>query len=177
MTRFIKQSIQGVFLIENFMAEDARGVFVKTLSAGKLESMGFISPFRESYYSKSFKNVIRGMHFQIPPYEHDKLVYVTEGNILDVVLDIRISSSTYGKYLSFNLSAFGDSVIIPRGCAHGFLTLSETATVVYNVTSEYEPSADKGILWDSFGFNWGIKDPVISDRDKSFSGFKESRFF
>jgi len=177
MIRLIELSIQGVFLVENFVAKDARGLFVKTISASKLKSMGFQDPFRESYYSKSYRNVIRGMHFQIPPYDHDKLVYVTEGNILDVVLDIRISSPTYGKHISFNLSAFGSSVIVPKGCAHGFLTLSESATVVYNVTSEYEPIADKGILWSSFGFNWDVKDPIISDRDKSFPDFSESRFF
>ena len=177
MIRFIEQSIQGVFLVENFVAKDTRGLFVKTISAIKLESMGFQHSFRESYYSKSYRNVIRGMHFQIPPYDHDKLVYVTEGNILDVVFDIRISSPTYGKYISFNLSAFGYSVIVPKGCAHGFLTLSEIATVVYNVTSEYEPTADKGIHWNSFGFNWGVKDPVISDRDKSFPDFNDSLFF
>lgn len=177
MIRFIEQSIQGVFLVENFVAIDERGFFVKTIAASKLESMGFQHPFRESYYSKSYKNVIRGMHFQIPPYDHDKLVYVTEGNILDVVLDLRVSSPSYGKHIYFNLLAFGSSVLVPKGCAHGFLTLSETATVVYNVTSEYAPTADKGILWNSFGFNWGVKDPIISDRDKSFPGFNDSQFF
>jgi len=89
MIRFVEQNIQGVFLVENFTAQDSRGVFVKTLSVDKLQQNGFTSPFSESYYSKSFKNVIRGMHFQTPPFEHDKLVYVTEGAILDVILDIR----------------------------------------------------------------------------------------
>ncbi|HQZ78830.1 MAG: dTDP-4-dehydrorhamnose 3,5-epimerase family protein [Chitinophagaceae bacterium] len=177
MIRFVEQNIQGVFLVENFTAQDSRGVFVKTLSVDKLQQNGFTSPFSESYYSKSFKNVIRGMHFQTPPFEHDKLVYVTEGAILDVILDIRTSSITYGECLSFNLSSFGSSVLIPKGCAHGFLTLSDTATVVYNVTTEYEPSADKGILWDSFGFNWGIESPIISERDKGFPNFKETHFF
>ena len=177
MIRFIEQFIKGVFLVENFVAKDARGFFVKTISANKLESMGFKHSFRESYYSNSHKDVIRGMHFQTPPYDHDKLVYVTDGNILDVVLDIRKFSPTYGKHISFNLLSFGSSVLVPKGCAHGFLTLGETATVVYNVTSEYAPTADKGILWNSFGFNWGVKDPIISDRDKSFPGFNDSRFF
>jgi len=177
MIRFIEQFIQGVFLVDNFIAKDARGLFVKTISASKLESISFQHSFKESYYSISYRNVIRGMHFQTPPYDHDKLVYVTDGNILDVVLDIRKSSPTYGKYISFNLSAFGSSVIVPKGCAHGFLTLSETATVVYNVTSEYAPTADNGILWNSFGFNWGVKDPIISERDNSFPEFSDSQFF
>lgn len=165
--------IEGCYLIQNFVAHDNRGCFVKTFHEENFRNEKLQTEFRESYYSLSKKNVIRGMHFQIPPYEHDKLVYVTQGEILDVVLDIRKASATYGKYISVKLNAFNYSIYIPKGCAHGFLTISEEATVVYNVSTVYNPSADGGILWNSFEFDWLNNNSIISERDKSFQSFKE----
>ena len=170
---FKELNIAGVFQIKNFIAKDNRGVFVKTFHEDQFVSLGFNGKFTESYYSQSVQNVIRGMHFQLPPNEHEKLVYVTEGKILDVILDLRKSSLTFGKYLSIELHEFGSSLFIPKGCAHGFLTLSNTATVVYNVTSIYNTKSDTGILWNSFGFDWGINNPILSDRDQSFFSFAE----
>ena len=165
---FKKLSISGVFEVQNFIARDNRGVFVKTFHENEFNKIGFEGKFSESYYSQSFKSVIRGMHFQTPPQDHEKLVYVVEGKILDVILDLRTGSSTYGKCISVELDAFGNSVFIPKGCAHGFLTLSDTATVVYNVTTVYDNKHDSGVAWDSFGFDWGTDHPIISDRDQSF---------
>jgi dTDP-4-dehydrorhamnose 3,5-epimerase len=161
-------SIEGVWLLENFVSQDKRGTFVKTFHADAFREQGLIVNFQESYYSLSHKDVIRGMHFQLPPHEHDKLVYVTQGNILDVIVDLRPVSATYGQHVAISLSEHTHAVYIPRGCAHGFLTLSETATVVYNVTSVYAPQADAGIRWDSFGFEWPVRAPIISDRDAAF---------
>lgn len=93
------------------------------------------------------------MHFQLPPYDHEKLVYVTDGTILDVILDLRKKSATYGQFIAVKLDALTQSIYIPRGCAHGFLTLSESATVGYNVATSYNNAADSGIKWDSFGFD------------------------
>jgi dTDP-4-dehydrorhamnose 3,5-epimerase len=117
------------------------------------------------------------MHFQVPPFDHEKLVYVTEGRVVDVVLDLRLSSSTFGHHLAFTLEAFGPSLLIPRGCAHGFMVLSENATIVYNVSTEYHQTADKGILWNSFGFNWGIDKPILSERDQAFPSFGDQSYF
>jgi dTDP-4-dehydrorhamnose 3,5-epimerase len=168
-------NISGVFEIKNFISKDKRGVFVKTFNEEKFTSLGFNVKFTESYYSQSQQDVIRGMHFQLPPNDHEKLIYVSEGVILDVILDLRKFSDTYGKFVFVELQQFGSSVFIPKGCAHGFLSISKVATVIYNVTSVYNSDSDTGILWNSFGFDWGVKTPIISDRDKSFeplSNFK-----
>jgi dTDP-4-dehydrorhamnose 3,5-epimerase len=165
---FEEQIIKGVYVINNFVAKDQRGIFVKTFHEDLFSSIGFTGKFSESYYSQSYKDVIRGMHFQLPPHDHEKLVYVIDGSILDVILDLRKESETYGQYVSIVLNAFEKSVFIPKGCAHGFLTLSKTATVVYNVTTVYNLNSDAGVLWNSFEFNWQVDNPIISSRDKCF---------
>ena len=172
MIRFQELEIKGVYIVENFIAKDERGVFIKTFHQQKLAEIGVTNSFQESYYSQSVKNVIRGMHFQVPPHDHEKLVYVTRGNILDVILDIRTGSSTYGKAISVKLNEFGNSVFIPKGFPHGFLALSEETTVVYNVSTVYNIDADSGVLWNSFNFDWPIDIPIISMRDNEFSEFK-----
>lgn len=170
---FKELGIAGLFEITNFVARDNRGIFVKTFHEADFKTIGFENQFAESYYSQSVKNVIRGMHFQTPPYDHEKLVYVTEGKITDVIVDLRKASSTFGKYINIQLEAFSNSVFIPKGCAHGFLTVSEMATVVYNVTTVYNPNHDTGIRWNSFGFNWIINNPIIAKRDQEFISFEE----
>jgi dTDP-4-dehydrorhamnose 3,5-epimerase len=173
MKNFITTDLPGVMLVENFSASDERGLFVKTFHAAALETWGLKCSFRESYYSKSLQNVIRGMHFQVPPHAHEKLVYVTSGEILDVILDLRREEETYGKWIALPLKEYGASVFIPKGCAHGFLALSDSATVVYNVTTEYYPQADQGIHWNSFGFDWPVTAPVLSARDQGFVLFDQ----
>ena len=163
--------IAGLFLVENYIMKDVRGIFVKTYHAEMFKEIGFTNSFKESYYSQSQQNVIRGMHFQLPPHDHEKLVYVAQGKILDVVLDVQIESPSFGRSVSVELNAFGSSLLIPKGCAHGFLTLSETAIVVYNVSTVYNKDADKGILWNSFHFDWKIENPILSERDRTFPPF------
>ena len=166
--------IEGAFLIENFSAQDERGVFIKTFNSETFERNGLKAQFSESYYSISKQNVIRGMHFQTPPHDHEKLVYVTDGEIIDVILDLRLHSPSYKKYAVVELNAREHSVYIPRGCAHGFLTLSNEATVIYNVATVYNPGSDHGVRWDSFGYDWtGVTNPVISNRDMAFFPFEE----
>ena len=162
-------AIEGVYLLRNFVATDERGYFVKTYHAQQFAELGLETAFRESYYSMSVKGVIRGMHFQLPPHDHNKLVYVTSGEILDVVVDLRKNSTTYKQYLTVSLTERSDSIYIPKGCAHGFLTLTDQAQVVYTVSTEYSSEADAGIRWDSFGFDWlDTQEPVISTRDQTF---------
>jgi dTDP-4-dehydrorhamnose 3,5-epimerase len=164
--------IPGLISMINPKFSDKRGDFLKVFSVEEVKKEYPLNSFCESYYSRSVRNVIRGMHFQIPPFEQQKLVYVTEGEIIDVVVDLRKKSPSFGTFVKVHLTAFGDSLLIPQGCAHGFLTVSDFATVVYNVTSTYSPKHDSGIRWDSFGFEWnGIKDPILSDRDKLFPSF------
>ena len=158
----------GLKVLRNFVSHDSRGIFVKTLNKGQFEQAGLHFEVQESYYSVSGKDVLRGMHFQLPPHAHQKLVYVTEGQILDVVVDLRATSATYQQIFSLTLEAHTQALFIPQGFAHGFLTLSPTATVIYSVATGYEPSADAGIRWDSLGFTWPVSQPVISERDRAF---------
>lgn len=164
----------GAFRMHNFSASDQRGSFTKTFHRPTFEALGLGCDFRECYYSLSRQHVIRGMHFQTPPHDHYKLVYVTVGHILDVILDLRKESSTYGQAAALELRANGDSVYLPAGLAHGFLTLSKEATVMYHVSTPYAPVNDAGIHYDSFGFDWPERERVIlSDRDRAFSGLND----
>jgi len=159
-------NLEGVFEIENNKFEDHRGLFVKTFHWDTFADHGLETGFKESFYSISKKNVLRGMHFQLSPHDHAKLVYVTAGEILDVVVGIRRDSPEFGKYFSAVLShENAKSMYIGKGYAHGFLTFSDTATVVYLTSTVHAPEFDTGIRWDSFGFDWPISDPVLSNRD------------
>ncbi|MBC8153537.1 MAG: dTDP-4-dehydrorhamnose 3,5-epimerase family protein, partial [Bacteroidetes bacterium] len=118
----IETPLPGVFRIRNFTATDPRGTFVKPFNADAFRDSGLQSVFTESYYSVSHQHVIRGMHFQLPPHAHEKIVYVTQGQILDVIVDLRRQSPAYRQYVTLELNELGDSVYIPKGCAHGFLS-------------------------------------------------------
>jgi dTDP-4-dehydrorhamnose 3,5-epimerase len=166
-------SLEGVYEIESKRFEDHRGVFVKTFHDDVFLRNGLDSNFKESFYSVSRKNVLRGMHFQCPPHDHAKLVYVTDGEILDVAVDIRRNSETFGLCVSKILSANNaKSLYIGKGFAHGFLTLSNVATVVYHTTTVHAPNSDSGVRWDSFGFLWPIDSPVLSERDRRLSNLE-----
>ncbi|QDZ90395.1 dTDP-4-dehydrorhamnose 3,5-epimerase [Shewanella decolorationis] len=161
--------LDGVYAIENRVFHDHRGTFVKTFHNELFTANGLNTDFKESFYSVSKKGVVRGMHFQNAPDDHAKLVYVTDGEILDLIVDVRSGSPTLGRYVSLTLSAGNaKSVYIGKGFAHGFLTLTESATVVYSTTTVHSPASDTGIRWDSFGFDWGVQQPIISERDLSF---------
>ncbi|MGR6772834.1 dTDP-4-dehydrorhamnose 3,5-epimerase [Pectobacterium brasiliense] len=163
-------NLDNLYEIENRLFKDERGLFVKTYHAPTFAEHSLESNFTESFYSTSHKGVLRGMHFQLPPHDHTKLVYCASGEILDVIVDIRIGSKTFGKYFSTRLSAEkANALYIGRGYAHGFLTLSESATMVYMTSTVHAPEYDSGIRWDSFGFDWGIDKPIISTRDLSFT--------
>ena len=166
-----KVDIAGVCLQNIFHARDLRGSFVKLFQKQQTDI-----ELRDIFFSRSQKNVIRGMHFQRPPYEALKLVSVIQGKVLDVVLDLRKSSPTYLKYQTFELSSsVPQGLIIPAGVAHGFLSLENNSTMVYCTTREYMPEYDDGILYDSFGFDWPLPscDIITSDRDKKFVPLSE----
>lgn len=167
--------LDGLFLIENRKFSDERGAFIKTFHSGAFKEHGLDVDFKESFYSISKKNVLRGMHFQLPPCDHAKLVYVISGEIIDVALDIRKDSSTYGEFYSTVLSADNHrSLYMGKGYAHGFLSKSDDTIVGYLTSTVHSPDHDAGIKWDSFGMEWGCESPIISARDDSFVCFEKS---
>lgn len=171
--KFREREIPGLFEIELFHALDDRGLFVKTFEKGAFENAGIESSFTESFYSVNKAKVIRGMHFQLPPHHHGKLVYCTSGTILDVILDLRKDSPAYGRHVTAEISGRNHlALFLPKGVAHGFCSLTE-ATMVYLTSTSHNAGADSGIRWDSFGMKWPVADPVISERDKAFAPFAD----
>jgi dTDP-4-dehydrorhamnose 3,5-epimerase len=167
--KIIDTTLDGLKILEPIIFEDTRGKFIKIFTNDFFKEKGLDINIQETYYSISHKNVIRGMHFQTPPYEHVKLVYVPNGKILDVILDIRKCSPTFGKYFSCELSSEnGRVLIIPKGLAHGFKSLEDNTNVTYMQTTCYAPNNDVGIRYDSFGFDWRCDNPKLSNRDQSF---------
>ena len=151
--------------------KDARGSFVKTFHDTTLKAADIDFTLKESYFSYSHKDVIRGMHFQLPPHQHAKIVFCPHGAILDVIVDLRKGSATFGQCFSQELSQENSlAFYIPEGFAHGFKALTDDALTYYLVTSEYSKDHDTGIRYDSVGFDWEVKNPIISERDLSFPG-------
>ena len=172
--KFNTTDIEGLLLVEPNHFVDARGSFVKTFHEDIFKAQGLETDLKESFYSESLKGVIRGMHFQLPPHDHAKLVFCTAGEVLDVALDLRKNSKTYGQCQSFSLSEGNKHMLyIPRGMAHGFCSISDKATLFYFTTSMHAAAHDTGVRYDSFGFNWPVDAPVLSDRDKSFPALGE----
>lgn len=166
--------LEGCYQVRPFFAQDERGTFVKTFHADRFLALGLPSEWREEYYSSSRKGVIRGMHFQTPPHDHEKLVYCIQGRVLDVVVDLRKGSPTYGQHCAVELDAArGHGLVVPKGMAHGFLALTESVLMSYKVTSVYVPENDAGIRWDSFGLDWGIDQPIVSSRDHAHPLFAD----
>ncbi|HOJ93656.1 MAG TPA: dTDP-4-dehydrorhamnose 3,5-epimerase [Fervidobacterium nodosum] len=167
--KIFKTNIPGLFLINAKKFEDGRGLFLKIFEFEFFQKLGLETNFMEDFFSISKKNVLRGLHFQIPPMDHVKVVYCSFGKIFDVVVDLRIGSPTYGKAETFELSPESGLVLyIPKGLAHGFLTLSEMAVVNYKVSTKHSPEHDKGILWNSVDIDWPVNEPILSQRDRNF---------
>lgn len=174
--KFTETKLNGVFIITSDRIEDERGFFVKVFHEGLFKEQGFATEWCEEYYTISNQRVLRGLHFQVPPYDHEKLVYCTDGAVLDVVVDLRVGSLSYGKHIMIELAKDqANMVYIPRGFAHGFYVKSRFATMHYKVTTEYSPSHDTGILWNSAGIDWPDGNPVLSYRDKMFLAFSDFR--
>ena len=161
--------LAGCYELQPKAFEDARGRFVKVFHVPTFAAHGLETAFAEEYYSVSYKNVIRGMHFQLPPMDHVKMVYCVEGKVLDAVVDLRKGSPTYGRFDLFELSAAkANSLYIPKGMAHGFCVRSERAIMVYKVSTVHSPAHDAGLLWNSMEIPWPIAEPILSERDAAF---------
>jgi dTDP-4-dehydrorhamnose 3,5-epimerase len=176
--KFVNTPIEGLVIIEPTVFEDDRGYFSESYNKKKFEkAIGKIS-FVQDNESKSSRGVLRGLHFQKPPYAQAKLVRCIEGKVLDVVVDIRDGSETYGKHVSVELSGENKKqVFIPRGFAHGFLVLSNTAIVSYKVDNNYAPAYDAGIRWNdpTLNIQWGVneREVLVSEKDVKLSFFSE----
>ncbi len=163
----IKTKIEGCFELQPRVFKDDRGRLVKTFHSEMFASNGLETDFKEEYYSISKKNVLRGLHFQLPPHDHVKCVTCISGKLFDVVVDLRKDSQTYKQYFSIELDAEkGNMLYIPRGLAHGFYVMSEEAVFLNRTTTVYEPSCDTGIKWNSCGIEWPNMNPVLSDKDQ-----------
>ncbi len=165
----IDEPLQGVKIFKPFVFEDTRGVFVKPFHEDQLVKLGIKFDVKEEFFSTSTNNVLRGMHFQLPPYAHSKLVYCISGKVWDVLLDLRPSSATYMKSVGFELSSQNRyCVYIPKGVAHGFLSQEDRTCLVYKTDVVHQPEFDAGVSWDSFAFDWPLADEVIiSSRDET----------
>jgi len=165
----IATSFDDVFIIKKNSFVDERGEFIKSFNQDAFIQMGLPDKYSETYYSTSVKNVLRGMHYQKHPFHHAKLITVIEGEILDVCVNLGIKNKkNKGKYISLVLSKENNySLFIPDDYAHGFLVLSEKAIVMNQMTSVYNHEYDTGIHFNSFGFKWPIKNPVLSEKDKN----------
>ncbi len=166
--------LEGALVLDLPAFTDERGLFVKTFHETMFREAGIGFTLRESYFSHSVKDVIRGMHFQLPPYQHSKIVFCPQGAILDVIVDLRKESPTYGQYDARELSSANHKAFyMPEGFAHGFKSLTDDAITYYLVSSEYNREHDTGIRYDSFGLDWEVPSPVMSPRDRSFIALED----
>ena len=171
----IKTSFEGLFVLQTANFQDNRGGFQKLFNFDFFKENGLDYDFKEFYYSVNKKNVVRGIHFQTPPFDHTKVVYVSKGKIKDVVVDIRKNSPTYRQYFDIELDdQKGQYLYIPKGFAHGFLSLEEGSIVNYAQTSCYSKDNDCGIDSLSVGYDWGVANVIRSRRDLTFE--KLSKF-
>ena len=173
-----KTKINGVFLLKPQIFEDNRGYFFESFNANKFnEATDLNVQFVQDNQSLSSKNVLRGLHFQHPPFAQSKLVSVIKGEVLDVVVDIRKDSVTYGEYIAEYLSEENHhQLYIPEGMAHGFLTLKNHTIFSYKCSNYYHKDSEDGIIWNdsNLNINWRIKNPLVSKKDqlaKNFASF------
>lgn len=179
---YIETEIPGVWIIEPKVFKDARGYFMEAFKQAEFEqNIGEIN-FIQDNESCSSKGVLRGLHYQLAPYSQSKLVRVITGRVLDVAVDLRAGSPTFGKYVSVELSADNKrQFFIPQGFAHGFHVLSEEAVFTYKVDNPYTPSHERGLRFDdpAIGVDWGIADMDavnLSEKDKKAPLLSEAEY-
>jgi len=176
--KFVKTEISDVYIIEPSVFGDNRGYFLESFNLEEFEENVYPIKFVQDNESKSSKGVLRGLHFQKPPFNQAKLVRCIEGRVIDVAVDIRKGSPTYGKHVAIELTGENKrQLFVPRGFAHGFSVLSDTAVFAYKVDNTYAPESDSGIRYDDKELNidWGLnkEDVQLSLKDKDLSFFKD----
>lgn len=174
---FLPQKIKSVVLIKPKIFGDNRGFFLESYKKSDFYANGITTEFNQDNHSKSSAHVLRGLHYQAKPYGQAKLVRCVKGRIYDVAVDIRPDSETYGQYIKVELSEENKQMLyIPEGFAHGFVVLSDEAEIFYKASGEYEPKAERGIIWNdkSLNINWGIDfEPILSGKDNLLPEFSE----
>lgn len=175
--QFIRTKLEGVWLIKPQVFQDERGFFLESYSQKEFKKQGIDVDFVQDNHSKSVKKgVLRGLHFQNPPYTQAKLVRAVKGSVFDVIVDLRKSSPTFGQWEGFTLSAENfDMLFIPKGFAHGFCTLEDNTEFLYKTDEFYAPESEGGIIWNDpdLKIDWPIKDPILKERDKKWPRFKD----
>jgi len=178
----IKTKIEGLLIVRPKVMEDNRGYFFESFREDLFREFGIDCSFVQDNESRSEKHVLRGLHFQRPPFSQAKLVRVVAGTVLDVAVDIRKSSPTYGQWEAIHLS--GDNKLmafIPEGFAHGFVTLEENTIFQYKCSNYYRKESEGAIIWNDpdLGIDWGTDHPVVSSKDQAAPPFRrlESPFF
>lgn len=145
---------------------DHRGAFIKTFREDWFRALGLPTDWAEQYYSESKPGVLRGLHLQLPPFDHGKLVHCLSGYVVDVVVDLRKGSPSEGRAARVELSADKRNMLyVPEGLAHGFCTIDAPATVIYSATTVHAPDFEAGIRWDSLDIEWPLNAPTLSERD------------
>ena len=176
--KFIETNIKDLFIIQPKVWEDERGYFFESYSQKLLQDAGIEADFVQDNQSLSQKGALRGLHFQAPPFAQGKLVRVIQGKVLDVAVDLRKNSPTFGKHMSIELSAENHSMFwIPPGFAHGFLTLEDKTIFTYKVSNLYDKASEDGILWNDPDLNidWKIDahEVILSEKDKLLPRLKD----
>lgn len=172
----IETKIKGLLIIKPTVFQDDRGYFFESYNREKFTNAGISYTFVQDNESKSQKGVLRGLHFQNPPWAQGKLVRVMKGAVLDVAVDIRKNSPTYGQWDSIELSESNKMMYwVPPGMAHGFVTLENDTVFFYKCTNLYNKTSEGSIRWNDPDLNidWGIENPVLSEKDKVSPFFKE----
>ncbi len=173
--KFIQTSIKNLLVIEPTVFEDPRGYFFESYSKSIFEKNGIFCDFVQDNQSLSGAGVLRGLHFQNPPHAQGKLVRVIKGAVLDVAVDIRKNSSTYGQHFKTELTEENKKMVwIPEGFAHGFLTLRDNTIFSYKCSAVYNKSSEDCILWNDpdLGIDWNISSPLVSEKDKNGKAFR-----
>jgi dTDP-4-dehydrorhamnose 3,5-epimerase len=174
---FIRTDLDGVILVKPDVHADERGFLLESYSQKRFIDNGIGVIFVQDNHSCSVrKGVLRGLHFQIPPFAQNKLVRVTRGSVLDVVVDLRTKSPTFGKWRSFELSSGNfNQLFVPAGFAHGFCTLEDNTEVQYKLDKPYSPAHERGIRWNDpdLAIVWPFKEPALSTKDGSLPYFKD----
>jgi dTDP-4-dehydrorhamnose 3,5-epimerase len=161
--------LPGLKVVRPIVRPDDRGYFVKPFQKSLYDEAGIDLQFAETFFSRSKPNVIRGLHFQTPPFAQDKLVFCASGSVTDFVVDIRKGSPTYGQHLTFELNADDwTTLFIPVGFAHGFVARTE-AVMGYFCSAEFDGASDSGVLWSSAGIEWDVQNPIVSDKDQNLT--------
>lgn len=172
----IETKLPGVLIVEPKVYKDARGFFYESYNKARYAEQGIAARFVQDNHSKSEKNVLRGLHYQAPPGQA-KLVRVAVGEVLDVAVDVRWGSPTFGQWVAVRLSAENQrQLYIPVGYAHGFYVLSEEAEFLYKVSSYYSPEDERGIIWNDpqLAIDWPTEAPLLSERDRQHPPLAEA---